>query len=177
MITQKIILTIMGLLITVLLISGYNQKTFACGCGGHSHSSPSSSYQMSPPVIIVPPPPGFPHKWFAKDVVESFDKKGLKVAKLKPIIEEADSNFIINMTNKAVRFDLASLGEDVRVYIHTFETTNDLDMAQKHFLELNKKGELYTWSFVKDNILLVLTGTVREEIARQYESALYNLKE
>ncbi len=73
-------------------------------------------------------------------------------------------------------FGLASLGSDAEVVIHTFNLKNDLKDVQKYFLERNERGEFYTWSFVKDNVLLVLTGTIPEDVARQYENALYSLK-
>jgi hypothetical protein len=170
---RKIIL--INLLIALLLV-GYSKEVFACGCGS-SPSSSIASYRATPNIVVVPPPPGFPHKWFTKEVINLFDKKGLKVSKPNPITERTKNNSIINTTNEAVKFDLISIGKDVGVSIHIFETWDDLDKAQKHFLDLNEKGELYTWSFVKDNVLLVLTGTIPEEVAREYESALYNLKE
>lgn len=172
---QEIAQIMMVLVVTLLLLAVHRQKTFACGCSSPA-SSYSSTYQMAPSGMIVPPPPGFPHEWIAKDVVESFSSNGLKVEEPISILKDVNHNPAINVADEAIRFDLDSFGKESAVCIHTFKSRDDLDTLQEYFLEQNEKGELYTWSFVKDNVLLVLTGTIPEEIARHYESVLYDLK-
>ncbi|UCH45760.1 MAG: hypothetical protein JSV11_03370 [Nitrospiraceae bacterium] len=177
MMRGKVILIIWGLLITVLLLAGYNQNAFSCGCGGHSHTtSPGSHYSVPLPVMIVPRPE-FEHRWQAKDVVESFDEKNLNVDRRRAAFVEGHYDLAINKAKEAVGFDLSSIGEEAGVYIHTFSSRDDLKDAQKQFLELNEEGKLYTWSFARDNVLLVLTGTIPEGVARQYERALYSMKQ
>ncbi|RJO60159.1 hypothetical protein C4544_06075 [candidate division WS5 bacterium] len=58
----------------------------------------------------------------------------------------------------------------------SFELNDNLNKARKYYLELNKKGELYTWSFVKDNILVILPGDIAEAKAKQYKDALKSMK-
>ncbi len=158
-----------------IFIAGYSQKVSACGCGS-SHSTSSPSYSMSPQPIMVPSMPEFETKWSTMRVVESFEEKGLTVERLRSIFEDANHDTAINAAEEAVRFDLASFGKEAGVCIHTFTSKDDLKNLQTHFLELNEKGDLYTWSYVKDNVLLVITGTIPEEIARQYERVLYDLR-
>ena len=171
--SQKIIL-IARFLFTLLLITGYGQKVFACRCGNPNHT-PSPTGHTVPLPVMVPPMPEFEHRWQTKDVIESFEEKGLAVEKQRSIFDEGSYNSAIEEAEEAVRFDLASYGKDIGVCIHTFTSKDDLKHLQEYFLGLNEKGDLYTWSFVKDNVLLVLTGTIPEEVARQYEIGLYSL--
>ncbi len=171
---QKIILTI-NLLFTLMFILGYGQKVLACGCPVSVPPS-YSTYHTIPLPVMVPPIPEFEHMWKAKDVVDSFEKNGLEVQKHISVPEEGNHETAIKKADEAVGFGLTSFGPDAEVFIHTFNLKNDLKEVQKYFLERNERGEFYTWSFVKDNVLLVLTGTVPENIARQYENVLYELK-
>ena len=98
------------------------------------------------------------------------------VEKQQSVFEETDHDHGIDVEKEAVSFDLSSLGKDAGGSINTFKYREDLKDLQKHFLALNEKGELHTWSFVKDNVLLILTGNVPEEIARLYETALAGLE-
>jgi len=169
-------IVIMVLLFTLFSIAVYSQNAFAYGCGGHSNVSPVSSHHSPPLPAMVPPMPEFEHTWSANDLIESLEAKGLKEEKGRSILEERDHDALINTVEEAVGFYLSSFGKDAGVFIHIFRSREDPRKVQKHFLDLNEKGDLYTWSFVKDNIVLVLTGTIPEDIARRYERILYSLK-
>lgn len=120
-------------------------------------------------------PPGFPYEWFAKDAAESFIKNNLE-------IDIASTSKDENMPDAAnikecMKIFVASDGRKHEACILTFEKKEDLEAQQGHYLALNEKGELYNWSFVKDNMLVVLDGSVSEEDARLYEDSLCSLKE
>jgi len=52
----------------------------------------------------------------------------------------------------------------------TVKSTSDLKKAQKLFLELNKKGKLAPWQFVKGALLM---EAMPETKVRQYEGVLH----
>ena len=158
--------------VTTLFITG----VFACGCGGGSSYTPSNTHIGYAPMIMVPPMPQYETMWKAEAVIDSFAKKGLPVEKPKFTFEGLDMEPDSTIKEEAVSFDMPAIGKDVGGSINTFEFRSDLNKLQEHFLDLNKKGDLNTWSFVKDNVLLILTGNVPEKIARQYETALLDLK-
>ena len=162
---QKSIL-IINILITVLFIAGYCQEAFA---------APSGSFTTQLP-IMVSPMPEFETRWKAEAVIDSFEEKGLAVAKQKSVFNALAKGSSANIEEEAVSFDIPSLGKDVGGSINTFKYKIELEELQRHFLDLNKKGDFHTWSYAKDNVLIILTGNVPENIARQYEKALVSLK-
>ena len=169
--------------VAVLIIAGFSEEAFAM------HPPPPSapsSVPYSPPVppsVYAPPSAPLPmpspqyllKKWSIDDVVKSFNEYGLEIMNIKPI-EEADYNPLPARAKEGIKFSTPSFGEYAVGYILSFETKGDMEKVKKHYLKLNKKGELYTWVFVKDNIFLALAGTVPEDKAREYERTLYNLK-
>ncbi len=164
------------ILLTALLSGGIAAQAFACGCGGgNSTPSGSSGHSVSPTVFFYPPPPGFPEKWFIKDVVESIDKKGLKLEDVKDTTE-VDYSSLPGRAKEGVRFSSPSLIKEIEGCILSFEDKDTLEKVQKYFLESNEKGDYYSWSFAKDNILMILGGALPESQAREFESALYDLK-
>ncbi len=169
----RIILIIIGFVITAIILFGFTDKTFA----RNGKSSGGSHTKRLQPIVLPPPrPPGFPYKWVGKDLIKRFTEDGLEIEKTKPV---AKGDYI-NLPAKAkeiVSFSIPSLGEDMGGYILCFEKKNNLEKVKKHYFKLNGKGELYMWSFVKDNIILILSGAIAEEKARQYESALNDLKQ
>ncbi len=162
---------------TAITLFSFAPKAFACGCSGRgpAGSGPSLKY-VTPNIHPSPMPPGFPYKWSGKDLIKRFSESGLEIEKAESVVEANHSNLAVK-ANEMTRFSIPSFGENIEGFILCFQQKNDLEKAKKYYLELNEKGELYTWSFVKDNIVLVLTGTITEEKARQYEKILYELKE
>jgi hypothetical protein len=169
-------IVIIVLLFALFSIAVYSQNAFACGCGGYSNVSPVSSHHSPPLPPMVPPMPEFERTWSANDLIKSLEGKGLKKQEHSSVLEGRYNDALINTAEEAVGFDLVSFGKEAGVSIHTFRSKKDLRKVQRYFLDLNEKGDLYTWSFVKDNIVLVLSGTIPEDIARQYERTLYSLK-
>ncbi len=116
------------------------------------------------------PPPAFAQKWYVTDVVRSFNEDGLKAEVKKDYTSEP-----LEVKEGTASLTI-SLKDGLAGTITTFNKKEDLEKIQKRFFDLNKNGEFHTWTFVKDNVLLVLTGSLPEDEARRYESSLYNLK-
>jgi len=165
-----------SILITILFITGLTQEALACGCGG-SHNHPSvNGVNIPPPHPMPPPMPMYETMWKAEAVINIFEENGLHVEKQISVFNGIENSSEENNKEEAVSFELPSLGKDVGGSINTFKYKVDLEELQIHFLDLNKKGVFHTWSFAKDNVLVILTGNVPENIARQYETVLVSLK-
>ncbi len=171
---RQIVTLIMSLFITTLILNSFAENAFACGCPAVAPSSGRGA-NISPPIPPLIIPPEFFHTWGAKDVIESFNKNKLEIEAVSQVTEVEKRPLPVK-TKEVKRFSVPSSGDGTWGYIFTFEKKNNLNKSQKHYLELNEKGDLYTWSFVKDNILLLVTGTIPEDIAKQYQSALNDLK-
>jgi hypothetical protein len=119
----------------------------------------------------MPSPQYLLKKWSIDDVVKSFNEYGLEITNIKPV-EEADYNPLPARAKEGIKFSMPSFGENVVGCILSFETKGDMEKVKRHYLNLNKKGELYTWVFVKDNIFLGLAGVVPEDKAKEYKRAI-----
>jgi hypothetical protein len=174
------VITIIAILaIAVLIAFGFIEETFAPpppGC-----CSPGTTYHNVVPFITVPPPPtwaseGFTHYWSPNDVVKTFNERKLEVIKPEEINNMEQYGFGA-VTKELISFSIPSIGESVQGCILSFEVKESLDKVKKYYLDLNNDGIIHTWSFPKDNILFVVDGVVPEEKAREYESALSDLRQ
>ncbi len=168
---KKIILLMIGVILSILVMSGFFNKAFA-------HPRPSSccgsiTRAHLTPVMIMPPPmpPGFPYKWVGDDIITRFNESKLEVEQTE-LVSEVDYINLPTNAMEVIKFSIPSFGEDVEGYILSFEKKNDLEKVKKQYLKLNEMGKLYTWSFIKDNIILVMAGIIPEEKARLYENVL-----
>lgn len=175
MIRQRIGTTFLFLVIFLVIATVYVKDISA-----HPPPAPpsaSSPMQIQPNVMPSPIPPSFTHyKWTPEDVVNTMLTNGIEINKTG-LVTEADYSSLPAKAKEAVRFVSPSIGENAIGCILTFERRDDMEKIINHYRELNNKAELYSWTFVKDNALVVLNGLVGEEKARQYESALKRLEE
>ena len=75
------------------------------------------------------------------------------------------------------RFLVPSLGEDKGGRILVFANADDLASARDYYVKLGESSAiLFSWVFVKDNIVVQINGTLPEEQAKKYETALNGLK-
>lgn len=170
---DKIILLMTGVVVAGLVISGFIEKSFAMG-----YPNGSMIRGHLTPLMIMPPPmpPGFPYKWVGNDLILRFNESNLEVEHTEPVAEVDHINLPTNKM-EVTKFSIPSFGEDMAGCIFSFEKKYNLEKVRKHYLKLNEMGKLYTWSFVKDNIILIMAGIIPEEKARLYENVLYDLNE
>ncbi|MBI4843357.1 MAG: hypothetical protein HY809_03405 [Nitrospirae bacterium] len=117
----------------------------------------------------------FHKQWFAGNVIEKFKTAGIELNAVERV-KEADYIPMGLSIKECLKFEKASVNNFIASgCIITLNTVDDLNKLKEHYLTLNAKGEFYTWSFSKDNVLIVLSGNMAEEEARQFEKALYNL--
>lgn len=156
-----------------MIVGGVANELLACpGCysGAGGHRSNPTRIRTLPHQFV---PPGFPYNWNINHVRKIFEDH-----KLVPAYNEVNDLDFQNLPARArvgMKFSVPSAGQNSEGCILSFDSKDDINIVLEYFLDKNQKGELYTWSFSKDNILLLITGTISEADARQYESALYDL--
>jgi len=171
----KIKLTII-MLTMVLSLHGFIRNAYAPPGGGSPGTSPSWNYNPSP-VTLPPQVPswfshGFPNVWSTDEVIKTLNENGLEVHKTSV---ETEPGNLPAIAKEIVKFSVSLPGEEWEGTILSFELKDNLNKVRNYYLGLNGRGELYTWSFVKGNILLVLPGNIAEEKAKQYKNALNNM--
>lgn len=126
-------------------------------------------------VRVLPKPPGWPQMWLAADVIKSFNENGLIVKKTKEEkgIELSD---LSAKTNEAIRFSVSFNAKKLKGCVLEFDEKKDFDKVKNHYRALNNNGELHTWSLIKDNILLVIDGSMPDQEIRKYETVLAGMK-
>ena len=163
-----------GLVLCFIMLFGIPAESFAGPGMNMNLYSPKSGPNYHPVMIPPPMPPGFPYKWVGNELIHRFRDDGMEIDRVKPA-EESDTMKLPTVANEIISFSVPSAGEDMKGYILTFEEKEDLERVKEGYLKMNERGELYTWSFVKDNIVLLLSGEMQEEEVRQYESSLHGL--
>ncbi len=168
----KSIFIILFLASTFLLTLGYINKAFAPPPSGFSR--PQSRF--TPPIIMPRPRPNIfiEYKWSTKDVVKIFNIAGLGINNSEPL-NHLDYYYLPTYANQAIKFTLPSLKKEWAGNIFSFNIKSSMERIKKYYLKKNSKGELYSWTFEKDNILVVLNGLIVEEKARMFEHALNQL--
>ncbi len=162
------------LVITFVLTLGFIEKSFArpskgCGpCGSLRH--------ITVPIIMPPPRPNIfiNYKWSPGDIVKAFNESGLGIEKTEPV-NNLDYSSLPAKAKEAIKFTVPLIGEEGIGCILSFEVKRNMEEIRKHYLDKNKKEELYSWTFAKDNILIVLNGVISEEKARMFERVLNQL--
>ncbi|MEW6599361.1 MAG: hypothetical protein AB1499_00165 [Nitrospirota bacterium] len=176
--TNKIRLIII-MLTVVLSLYGFIRNAYAPPYGLTGGGTSSWNMPVVTAPITVPPqvppwhPHGFPHVWTTEDVINALNERGVEVNNISFEVSGIHDNLPAK-AKEIVKFSVSV--EDLEGTILSFEFNENLHKVRKYYLELNKKGELYTWSFLKDNILLVLPGTIEEEKAKKYKKALNSMQ-
>ncbi len=170
---HKIVFLMTGIVVAVLLMSGFIEKAFAHGsvncCGSITRA------HLTPSIIMPPPmPPGFPNKWVGNDLIQRFNESGLEIETTEPV-NKLDYSSLPARAKEAIKITVPSIGEEGIGCILSFEVKHNMEEIKRHYLEKNKKEELYSWTFAKDNILVVLNGVISEDKARMFESVLNQL--
>ncbi len=165
---QKYIIPI----IAFISVVGYTGDISASGIGKHSSGAPAMK-KLPAPVTPKPSPPLIMHyKWTPGDVANTFSANGLEAQDIKPLTTE-DYTTLPAKAKEAIRFTIPS--EHAEGCILSFERRDNMNKIADHYRTLNKKDNLYSWTFIKDNVLVVLKGEIPEAKARLYEDALKKL--
>ena len=126
-------------------------------------------------IRISPRPPGWPQMWFAKDVIKTLNENGLIVEKTRKE-KSIELSSLPAKTHEAIKFSVSLKTKTLKACVLEFDNKKDFDKVLNHYLALNNNGELYTWSLIKDNILLVIDGSMPDQEMRKYEAILAEIK-
>lgn len=149
------------LIVVLLFVAMTDAGIYAHG----PRSSGSQSGQFSvptPTTVQVPPPKQTKILWSTYDVLTHFQKNKLQVSleKNKPRLEN--------------KLFMKYHGHSFKII--TFATKEKCEKEHNQILLENESGKKNTWSFSKDNTLIVIDHRMDEKFARELESALYKLK-
>lgn len=115
-------------------------------------------------------------KWTPQQVIDSFKSAGLE-AENTSVLAPGDYGLAPLVAQEGVRFLIPALGPDSGGRVFSFETQENLDQMQAYYVKLGEESAiLFSWVFVRDNILVQINGQLPQETARKYESALNGLK-
>ena len=118
-----------------------------------------------------------PRRWTAQQVVDVFVEAGLEVAEVQPMTA---NEFLAapRLAEKALFFPVWELKlcfcSDVPLaFVMTFDSVEDRDETRAYYDDLERQSVVFaTWTFVRDNALVVLPGGLNEADAESYEAAL-----
>jgi len=115
------------------------------------------------------------YQFSSERVVEVFQANGLEAADPRPA-SEADYGGAPMVAKDAMRFSIPSLGAEAGGLVMAFESQENLAKAKAYFDEKAQSQETFVRVFVRDNILVVLSGKMPEAESNQYEGVLAKLK-
>jgi hypothetical protein len=126
-------------------------------------------------VRVSPRPPGWPQMWLAREIIKSFNENGLIVEKTK---EEKgiELSGLPAKTNEAIKFSVSFNERKLKGCVFEFDKKKNFETVQNYYLNLNENNELHTWSLVKDNILVVIEGTMPEKEIQEYRAVLTDME-
>ena len=115
-------------------------------------------------------------KWTSGDVVTAYSDAGLEIEGARPMTKD-DYGLGPMVAVEGTRFLIPTLCADCGGRILIFSNPDELDLSKQYYVEMGKScAILFSWIFVKDNILVQINGDLSEERAKQYESVLNNLE-
>jgi len=127
------------------------------------------------PTPEASPTPEF-IKWSTTDAAEAIAAAGLEFEDARPMTKD-DYGLAPLTAVEGVRFLVPSLCADCGGRLYSFASQADLRLMEDYYVKLGRASAMFfSWVFVKDNILIQINGDLPEEIARQYEAALQDMR-
>lgn len=130
------------------------------------------------PVTATPEPtPTVPYvKWNGQNVVNAFKSAGLEAEGTYQMTKD-DYGLAPLMAVEGLRFFIPSLCSDCGGRIMSFDDPTGLEATKAYYVELGKSSAaLFSWVFVKDNILVQINGDLPEDRALKYQAALETMQ-
>ena len=104
-------------------------------------------------------------------VIAAFQKAGLEAADVRPMTRSdyGEAPFVCTGT----RFFIPSLGPGNGGRVFICNKTQDRNALSSYYNGLAAMGSIYiSWVYVKGNVLVQINGSLPDETARKYESAI-----
>jgi len=129
---------------------------------------PSPTPEMSATPIF--------EKWTTAQVAQAFKDADLEYQDPKLMTKE-DYGISPMAATEGIHFLVPSVCSDCGGRIFSFATEQDLKITQTYYENLGKNSAaLFSWVFVKDNILVQINGDLPEDKAKLYQNALDSLE-
>ena len=165
----------MKLTLALSLLSG---PFIFAGCASRPAPAPPAApavvLQLAPPAPPAAAP--FPQKWTTLHVVQAFKSAGLEAEK-SFVMGHKDYGLGPMSADEGRRFLIPSLGPDNGGHIFTFSNAADLDTMRKWYVGLGKSsGAFFSYVYVRDNVLVQISGDLADAKAKKYQLALENMK-
>jgi hypothetical protein len=125
--------------------------------------------------FVPPKPPGWPQILFAKDIVKSFREKGWITVNTSEV-RTSELKTLPGRTWESVGFIVPFHNTGLKGCVLSFKEKKEFEKIKKYYLGLNKKRKLYSWSFSRDNILVVLDGAMPAREARKFKILLDGIR-
>ena len=115
-------------------------------------------------------------KYKSQQVIEAFVDAGLDGLQAY-VMTKDDYGLAPLVAIEGTRFIIPSLCQDCGGRVMSFASQEDLDRTESYYVEMGKQSAMFfSWTFVKDNILIQINGDLPEETAKLYETALNKMK-
>ena len=113
--------------------------------------------------------------WDPQQVLDAFLADGLEASNPRSIISN-DYGLVPMLAIDGIRFYLPSICSDCGGRIMSFADQEKLQIVKDYYGQMGRfSAILFSWVFVKDNILVQLNGRLSEANARKYEAVLISL--
>ncbi len=115
-------------------------------------------------------------KWTVAQAESAIQAAGLEFANPTPMTK--DDYGLAPMTAKeAIHFFVPSVCSDCGGRLYSFSSQDDLNRMKEYYDKLGQaSAAFFSWTFVKDNILIQINGDMPDTQAHKYEAALDNMK-
>lgn len=114
-------------------------------------------------------------RWTTAQVLAAFKAAGLEAEQTRSMTK--DDYGMAPYVGSGVRFFIPSLCADCGGRLLSIENVEELTRVKLFYDEMGKQSALlFSWTFARDNILVQINGDLPEAQAKQYETALLNLK-
>jgi hypothetical protein len=135
----------------------------------------ATTLPFSPTQPTAAAPSGFV-VWDVQQVLDAFLAAGLEAADSRPMISD-DYGLVPMLALDGIRFFIPSICSDCGGRIMSFADAEKLQIVCDYYGQMGRfSAVLFSWVFVKENILVQLNGELPEADARQYEAALSSLQ-
>lgn len=116
-----------------------------------------------------------PRQVTPQDVIDAFKGAGLSAENTRPMTK--DDYGLAPLGDEGIRFYIPSLGPDKGGRVIFYKDLDYRDKALDYYTRMGKESAmLFTWAFANGNIVVQINGDLPEEIAREYERVLNELK-
>lgn len=115
-------------------------------------------------------------RWTSEEVFDAFLQSDVEFGSTYEMTPE-DFGMTPMVTTEAHRILIPSLGEEPGGRLFIFDNQQDLDLTKSYYDDLGTSSALlFSWTIVRDNVLLQMNGNMPEEQMLIYEQALYEME-